>query len=141
MCMHAEAGGHAEEQQVAIEVQVSAHQEENPWEHRVQNVLASAVPSRICVIFLWYLAWWEWVWEIPTACETVCPSHGNILFYWAILPVDCYEDDFFPKLYCLIDNNNNVSLNRVLMIKKNKTRSVTQLEHVSLYGGIIQTVA
>ena len=30
------------------------------------------------------------------------------------LPMDYYEDDFFLKLYCLIDNN-NVSFYRLLM--------------------------
>lgn len=32
-----------------------------------------------------------------TACNVVCLSHKNILCYWAFLPEDCYEDDFFLR--------------------------------------------
>lgn len=32
-------------------------------------------------LFLWYLAWCEWMWGDPIACNAVCLSLGNILFY------------------------------------------------------------
>lgn len=48
--------------------------------------------------------------EFPIAYKAMYLSHGNTLFSWAVLPANCYEDDFLPKLYHLSDNN--VSLYR-----------------------------
>ena len=85
-------------------------------DHRLQSVFCVC-----CVFECLLLPSFSGIWhgvngcgEIPTACNVVCLSHGNILFYWSFLPMDYYEDDFFLKLYCLIDNN-NVSFYRVLM--------------------------
>lgn len=50
------------------------------------------------VIFLWYLAQWEWMWGDPYCLYAVCLSHGNITIYWTFLYVDCLEGD--PSLSC-----------------------------------------
>lgn len=40
--------------------------------------------------------------ESPITCNVVCLSHGNITFYWAFLPMEYYEDDFFLSYTVLI---------------------------------------
>lgn len=48
-----------------------------------------------------------WVWRDPHSLYVVCLSHEDSLFYGAFLSVDCQKYDSSPKLYYLIDNNND----------------------------------
>lgn len=110
-----------------LKFKVSAHQEEisdrqGPQDHRLWNVFCFCC-TFICLLLLSSSGVWHGVnrcGEIPTACNVVCLSHGNIPFYWAFFTCGLLWRWFLLRLYCLIDNN-NASLNRIFM-RKNKTR-------------------